>query len=249
MRPRSNTFELWILASVLGLFIALHSIWNILFEEWLKQQLERALGLSVATMIERFGAIGVPTLLAMATVWLIYRYIRREFESELVSRTTPKLNGEFSETIPGCKVPTSLGGSIGADYFRIKVEIKDFGYLDGCQGRLVSIKKNGALLSAGEILTLPFAPADDPKATAKTIYLGVPEFLDVLSVTQYNQVIITTNGFVLPNSIDQTKLFSETGIYDLEVTLTAPATAPKNISLKFTWLGNRTTAKLEQVYG
>src|SRR5258706_9454382 len=83
MARKSDNFPLVLVGGGLGLWLLLHAIWSILFEDWLKHQLERLVGHTVAEMMEKFGAVGFPALAAIAIVWLLYSYIQTNLESEL----------------------------------------------------------------------------------------------------------------------------------------------------------------------
>src|SRR5436305_1791923 len=102
MRPRSDSFEVILLGLVLALVFMLKTVWDILFEAWLIHYFERQFGLTVAEMIERFGAVGFPILGAVAIVWLLYRYIGKEFQKELDEQLRPKIMCAFSADTPGC---------------------------------------------------------------------------------------------------------------------------------------------------
>jgi hypothetical protein len=132
-QPRSDTFPLWLLAAILGLFTALHAIWSILFEEWIKLKLEHAVGLTVAEMIERFGAIGVPTLLAIGIVWLLYHYIKRQFENELAEIVRPRI--KFGAVKEHVEFP---GSDRTLDQQHLEVRNEGKGMLQNC---LVTIDK------------------------------------------------------------------------------------------------------------
>src|SRR5260370_26679019 len=56
MGRRSNILDIAVGGAIV-LFFALHTIFNILFEEWVKQQLHDRFGVTAAEMIERFGAV------------------------------------------------------------------------------------------------------------------------------------------------------------------------------------------------
>jgi hypothetical protein len=83
MDRKSDNMSLAVLGGILALFLLLHTIFNILFEEWIKHQLEHHVGYTVAEMIERFGAIALPVLAAICVVWLLFHYLKREFNREL----------------------------------------------------------------------------------------------------------------------------------------------------------------------
>lgn len=72
MWKRSDNTDLALLFATAVLALLGHSIFNILFEEWLKHHLQAYFGLTVAEMIERFGAISAPVLASIAIIWIVY---------------------------------------------------------------------------------------------------------------------------------------------------------------------------------
>jgi hypothetical protein len=54
---KTDNYPLVFIGGGLGLFLLLHTVWSILFEDWLKHQLEHLVGHTVAEMIERFGSV------------------------------------------------------------------------------------------------------------------------------------------------------------------------------------------------
>ena len=87
MRRKSDNYPLVLAGGGLGLWILFHTIWSILFEDWLKHQLEHLVRHTTAEMIERFGSVGFPALAAIATVWFLSSYIRAQATAELTDQT------------------------------------------------------------------------------------------------------------------------------------------------------------------
>ena len=86
MRRKSDNYSLVLASGGLGLWILFHTIWNILFEDWLKHQLEHLVRHTLAEMIERFGSVGFPALAAIAVVWFLSSYISAQAKAELASQ-------------------------------------------------------------------------------------------------------------------------------------------------------------------
>lgn len=128
---RSQHFELVLVGGALALWFLLHSIWNILFEEWIKHELQHRFGLSVAEMIERFGAVGFPALGAIAIVWGLHRYISKEFAKERAAEDISRI--EVSPAL----APSQEDGFFPAKY--IQVSIRAVGNLIGCQVMLSEV--------------------------------------------------------------------------------------------------------------
>jgi hypothetical protein len=83
MENRSDNFPLVIGGAVLALVLVLHHVFGIFFDEWLKHYLEAFLGVTVAEMIERSGDLISSILAAVAIVWFLYWYVKRDFEKRL----------------------------------------------------------------------------------------------------------------------------------------------------------------------
>src|ERR1700732_3240498 len=101
MSRKSYNFPLVLLGGGLGLWLLFHTIWSILFEDWLRHQLEQFAGHTVAEMIERFGSVGFPALAAIATVWFLYSYIEAHLDQSLSdSALSPRLSITYREEAP-----------------------------------------------------------------------------------------------------------------------------------------------------
>ncbi|MEH2518312.1 hypothetical protein V1279_003885 [Bradyrhizobium sp. AZCC 1610] len=74
MARKPDNYPLVFIGGGLGLLLLFHSIWNILFEDWLKHQFERFVGHTMAEILERFGAAGFPALGAIGIVWYLIAY-------------------------------------------------------------------------------------------------------------------------------------------------------------------------------
>src|SRR5260370_4522408 len=171
MQPsRSENFPLVIIIAIVALSYALHTVFDIFFEEWIKSQLEDHFGLTGAEMIERFGSLIVPGCFAIAVIWFIYLYIKRDFAAELAELKTPKLKCSFRMEDGGCVRPNSvieflaprngdmIKNRIGCDYYRVRVD-SDLVSVHNTSGHLVSLKRDGEYLFNCENLPLTFAPA------------------------------------------------------------------------------------------
>jgi hypothetical protein len=73
---KSDNYPLVFVGGGLGLFALLHAIWSILFEDWVKQQLEHFVGHTVAEMLEKFGSVGFPLLGMIGIIWFLIAYNR-----------------------------------------------------------------------------------------------------------------------------------------------------------------------------
>ncbi|TGN82077.1 hypothetical protein EOW77_0026870 [Bradyrhizobium yuanmingense] len=83
MARKSDNLPLLLVGGSLGLTLLFHAIWSILFEDWIKHQLERIMGHTVAEMLEKFGSVGFPVVAAIALTWLIYSFAKAHAKAEL----------------------------------------------------------------------------------------------------------------------------------------------------------------------
>src|ERR1700738_3963700 len=83
MSRKSDNFPLVLTGGALALWLLLHKIFDIFFEDWIKHQLEPFVGHTVAEMIERFGSAGFPALAAGGIVWFLYSYIKSHLRAEI----------------------------------------------------------------------------------------------------------------------------------------------------------------------
>jgi hypothetical protein len=83
MEGRSDNTALALVFGAAILAVLGHEIFDILFEEWLKQLLAAYFSLTVAEVVERLGSIAVPTVAAFAIVWALVRILKRDYERQL----------------------------------------------------------------------------------------------------------------------------------------------------------------------
>lgn len=165
----------------------------------------------------------------------------------------PRMTGVFSMEDPGCHVkntslvlPQNPNIRIRADYYRIKVEAN--GLIKAFRGTLISIKsgKNGVLFQ-GENLNLTPAHAGDD--LEKDIRDKHAEYLDVLRISEDNQVMVTTYQFRYPTYVGA-KLATITTVpdkYDLEILISADDSPTLRKTLRLTWTGDWKSAKVSDI--
>jgi hypothetical protein len=166
---------------------------------------------------------------------------------ELKEKLRPKLKVSCGPNVDGCHVVTSIGIAPHqkvALYLRVMVEVDGVGDLEDCTGTLIRIEKGAAAKLGHERLGLTFAAGVEAAATSRRLRNKVPDFLDILMITEDREIVPCTSGFVCPRSIDLREIFSERGIYILTLILNGKDSPSQEIPLQFHWGGNYAEAAL-----
>jgi len=182
-------------------------------------------------------------LIAFITPYRMWKDGQRKIV-ELEGRLANKMTVSFGPDIPGCVVSTNFTHGIRARFFRLKVENSGGRFLQNCSGQVTRIEKNGAATRYGDSLKLTWAPAEGQNSTFVDLRDQVPEFLDLLAVTEKNVVALATPGFRLPNAI--LDLLDEPAEYRLRVVISSPNTTSCDVDLVLKWTGNWETVGMEQ---
>lgn len=191
-------------------------------------------------------------------IWLLIAYIRRRNEAlRLNAARAPKLRCSFDLNDPGCRrantivsyqiVPSMQPVQMKCNWLRLRVDSDSTENVTECRGRLIHIKRGGEWVLSGENPILPFAQAEQPDATNKVIHPGIPEFLDLIFVTELNQVSLTPHRLVGSTSIDWRNLFSQHGEYEIRVAVVAAQGIPSVIDVLFHWAGEFSEARFSTV--
>ena len=168
------------------------------------------------------------------------------------SQPVPNVECSFDMNDPGCVRPNTnifLSGPDGqartlATWFRIKVET--IHRAEFCTGRLLSVKRAGSELLAGERPMLAFAPREDADSRQKLIHPGVPEYLDFLWANQTEGAQIPTIGIV-SQAVRWDRLFEMPGDYIISVGITHSSPTMARIDLQFRWTLDPITSSISIV--
>lgn len=98
MARKSDNYPLVFMGGGLGLLWMFHIVWSIVFEDWVKHQLEHFVGHTLAEMIERFGSVGFPLLGAAGIIWFLIGYNRKSREGAQDEEAFFKQFSIFCET-------------------------------------------------------------------------------------------------------------------------------------------------------
>jgi hypothetical protein len=240
-----------------------HGFIKAIFSHWIGIVGGSAVFIIATTVLPQFGvdvpkycmAIGV----FLAFLWGCYRAWKDESDKveKLESRLKPRLKLTCDGKDSRSKVKTTLHISEVSDqhiseisaqpanWFRIVLETEGPSQVPNCCGVLKEIKKDDKVLMGHEAIGLKFVSGDNADESRKTIYRGIPAFLDVLAATAENKVLITTPGLILPSSINVDEIFKEFGTYSLIVVIGSDVSI--KAELAFDWRGNWETADLKLV--
>lgn len=202
--------------------------------------------------------IGLAIIAVAITIYRVWATERKRVVV-LQEKLRPKLKFSCGKNVAGCFIPTTVNHAIlisngttqhivpapvKMNYFRVAVETDGATAVSGCCGTVKLIKKNDVVKMGGENLQLTFAPGSDSDATAKTIRDKDTAYLDVLTITEKNDIIITTKNFQYPNSIDFRSLFKEIGEYVLTIIVSGNDIVSSTVELNFNWTGDWQTAEV-----
>lgn len=137
---------------------------------------------------------------------------------ELNGKLSPQLVPAFDPDIPGCISLSKTTDGQPVKFFRLKVETSGKRRLSGCEGHLVSVKKNGLPTQYADSLQLSWAPAEAIDNGRKDINDKVPEYLDIGAIGVNGIFWLATSDRKIPNSI--VDLFSERAHYQLGLVIT-----------------------------
>ncbi|SRR5258706_1693249 len=202
----------------------------------------------VAAIITVYSAFGgnvsrviIWTLIAVAFLAASFRAWRTKNNrvGELEEKIRPKIK-LFCEERP---VATRFGDGKRVNYFRLVVTADCLQAISGCTGFLINIKKDQLMEMAHESIQLTFSPGSQSDALSKTIHPDVPAYLDILAITEKNEILICAAGFSVPFSIKD-RIFGETGAYILTTVVSGNGISPERRELRFNWTGDFNTASL-----
>jgi hypothetical protein len=190
-----------------------------------------------------FQIITAGVVLAALEVIVIFPFRRWKFHKDEIARLTsqinPKLKCSFHMSDPGCVRPNTpiYKGSPEAimfTWYRLRVDASGSEPITNCSGRLLSVKRGEAELLLGETPKFPFAPHEEPDALSKTIYPGVPVYLDLLSANAKHGIAPAFRGALSP-AVKWNELFRYAGDYALRIGIVSANSPTATIDIKFKW--------------
>ncbi|MDI2103938.1 hypothetical protein [Bradyrhizobium sp. Mp64] len=113
--------------------------------------------------------------------------------------------------------------------------------ITGCQGRILSISRKNQELLGGDKPIIPFTKADAADALSKTVYSGVPEYLDILAAERTHGIMHTMKGN-RSELVDWKGMFVEEDSYYITIAVTSNEASTAEVKLKFDWTKDPATS-------
>lgn len=218
------------------------------FHEIVKDDVDRWIALALAGFSHIFAEVtaraitlSLSTAFAAIIVAGLYRRVRHEFEADLAERLRPKLSCAFAMNDSDCVQATTIraANSGRLTSFRLKIAADRIGSVEGCRGRLVSIRRGRETVLDGERLVLPFVPANAPDTASKRIDAGIAELLEFLQISERNTLEVPT--VARSNAISVKTLFLQPGDYAFIIIVSSPESAVTVMPVLH-WTGDWQTA-------
>jgi len=241
----SDRLLIVLIACAAALAYVFHAILKEAVDSWLSQRLASFGGI-LADVTERSFSLTLTTALAVVMVWAIYARVRNEFAADLKERLRPKFACSFDMADGDCVHVVSMrpsGSSSGGRVtsFRLKVAADRIGSVEGCRGRLMSIRRGHETVLDGERLVLPFIPASAADTTGKRIDAGVPELLEFLQISERNTIDVPT--VTRTSAMTMKSLVLQPGDYTFVIIISSPESAA-TASPVLHWTGDWKTTKV-----
>lgn len=202
----------------------------------------------IGGMIDKwvFWAVGAALGLVVSAfrAWLDERRKVKALEARL----STEIGVEYGTNISGCIARGSFRGPVVVIFHRVKVTASGVGPLTNCAGYLTQIEKDGVEKWGGDTVLLTFAPAEQADCVSKTIADGLHAFLDVVYVTERNEVGIATDKRQWRFNPTQQTIFKEHGEYLFKIAISSSNSKTAHAVLRFSWKGDwrKTDASLIQ---
>jgi hypothetical protein len=148
--------------------------------------------------------------------------------------------------VTGC-APYNEWGSGKVRFFRMGVNARSNEAVEGCQAQLVKIEKDRVLKWGYDTAILTFAPGENDDATAKTLYPGKTEFVDLIAVHFTGELRVGTKNrewLFLPRL---NEIFSERGDYTFTIVIVAAGRSAHLTRVQFTWTGDMDSSAVHLV--
>ena len=176
-----------------------------------------------------FGGTAVLAFIASANeLW----QQQRKIVIELRNKLKPKIEISFNIFEQGCVISLPKYKA-----YRLKVANVGEERLTDCRGHLKSITCGQRKYDA-QSLIMPFSPSELPESCSKTIVKGSPEFLDLFTIFEWNEIKIHCDK--VPNGFDQQQFFGQPGQYIFDISVSSKEAPVAEYKLKMDWTGDWT---------
>ena len=120
-------------------------------------------------------------------------------------------------------------------FYQVRVDLLGKGSVTNCCARLISIHKNKAVKWQGQAVELTFAPGEAEDALSKTLNDDVPEYIDVVMLSDNNNIWLCSRGRQWTYKPPLQQIFDGRGEYLITIALRGSSGATRKAVLKFTW--------------
>jgi hypothetical protein len=141
---------------------------------------------------------------------------------------------------PGTKIYRDGNHPIDADWYRVRVDAEG-GNIPGCQARLISVQRDKTVVFSGDGPPLDIVHHGSAPVT---ICAGVPEYVDLLFIDEYNYADTCVAPARRTSSADWGRMFSQPGNYIIRAAVRSPEAETALIDVKFNWTMNRSTSEI-----
>jgi hypothetical protein len=129
-------------------------------------------------------------------------------------------------------------------YLRVAVTANCVGAIRGCHARILGITKSGEQRFGGEIFKVPFAPGTDADAFSKSINDRATEYIDLVAITDDNEIVKPYHLGTHLNSIMLREIFDGTGEYQIHLLVSGDDIISQPVWIRFNWDGNWLTSRI-----
>lgn len=170
---------------------------------------------------------------------------------ELDKKLNPKIICTFDKGLYECWHETNLFSFSDQEptktiIFRLKIESKSPSGLKNCSARLLKVS-GPTSVPWPDALPLTIAPAERENPTIVDIYPDIPAMVDLLLIKENNEILIASERFSCPASLNLRNLFSGFGNYTLTVGIAGDEMPTLVKKFSFTWSGIWRNAELHQL--
>jgi len=120
-------------------------------------------------------------------------------------------------------------------FYQVRVDLLGKGSVTNCCARLISIHKGKTVKWQGQAVELTFSPGEAADALSKTLNDDVPEYIDVIMLSDNNDIWLCSEGRQWTYRPPLQEIFDGPGEYLITIALRGSSGATCKPVLRFTW--------------